>query len=316
MSLKFIDLFCGMGGFRLAFEKQGGKCVFSSEIDPYAIKTYELNYGETPSGDITKINASDIPNHDIICAGFPCQSFSIAGKRMGFEDTRGTLFFDVARIMKEKKPDFAFLENVKGLTNHDGGKTLETILSTIREIGYDCKYKVLNAADYGVPQARERWYCVCVRKGSGYDINDFEFPEPIELQKKVKDLVDLSCNDEYAVTKICKQNIETHLALKSIEVDDNTLAYEVRPSRCQFKKNGIAPTLTAKMGTGGNNIPVLVKYMRELTERECLNLMGYPDDFKYYKGSHMYKQIGNSVCVPVITLIAEKIAMMIKKKGE
>lgn len=316
MSIKFIDLFCGMGGFRIAFEKLGCECVFSSEIDPYAIKTYELNYGETPSGDITKINAVNIPNHNVICAGFPCQAFSIAGKRKGFEDTRGTLFFDVARIMKEKKPEFAFLENVKGLTNHDGGKTLEIILETIKEIGYDYKYKVLNASDYGVPQSRERWYCVCIRKDSEYKIDDFEFPEPIKLDKRIKDVVSLSRNDEYEVSDICKKNIEKHLILKSLDVTESLLAYEIRPSRCQFRNNGISPTLTAKMGTGGNNVPVLVKYMRALTERECLNIMGYPEDFRYYKGAQMYKQIGNSVCVPVISLIAKQIFDMINKKGK
>ncbi len=133
--LKFIDLFSGMGGFRLAFESVGCECVFSSEIDEHAIKTYELNYNVRPSGDITKINASDVPNHDILCAGFPCQAFSIAGKRLGFKDTRGTLFFDVARIMKEKRPVAAILENVKGLTNHDGGETLKVSLETLDEIG-------------------------------------------------------------------------------------------------------------------------------------------------------------------------------------
>ncbi|MBE5737144.1 MAG: DNA (cytosine-5-)-methyltransferase [Clostridiales bacterium] len=309
----FIDLFCGMGGFRLALEQLNCKCAFSSEIDPHAIKTYELNYNETPSGDITKINAKDIPNHNILCAGFPCQAFSIAGRRKGFEDTRGTLFFDVARIMKEKQPEVVFLENVKGLTNHDGGKTLETILYTIKSIGYDYKYKVLNALDYGLPQNRERWYCVCVNKNSKLNINDFNFPEPVKLNKSIKDLITPSKLEEYTVSETCKKHIEQYLTLKNIDINENTLAYEVRPSRCQFKNNGISPTLTAKMGTGGNNVPVLVKYMRELTERECLNIMGYPEDFKYYKGSHMYKQIGNSVCVPVISLIAENIISLMKK---
>ena len=158
MGFKFIDLFCGLGGFRIAFEKVGGKCVFSSDIDEAVQKVYENNFGEVPHGDITKIDAQDIPDHDVLCAGFPCQPFSTAGRRLGFEDTRGTMFFEVARILKEKKPTCFILENVKGLTNHDSGKTLETILNTLDEIGYDVKYSVLNAKDYNVPQNRERWY--------------------------------------------------------------------------------------------------------------------------------------------------------------
>ncbi|MBR4027130.1 MAG: DNA cytosine methyltransferase, partial [Lachnospiraceae bacterium] len=169
MGFRFIDLFCGLGGFRLAFEKAGGECVFSSDIDEAVQKTYAMNFGEVPHGDITKIEARDIPNHDILCAGFPCQPFSTAGRRLGFEDTRGTLFFEVARILKEKQPIGFILENVKGLTNHDNGHTLEVILSTLDEIGYHYKYEVLNAKNYNVPQNRERWYCVGVRKDAQID---------------------------------------------------------------------------------------------------------------------------------------------------
>src|SRR5574344_2158663 len=150
INFKFIDLFCGLGGFRIAFEKIGGQCVFSSDIDEKTQNVYKNNFGETPYGDITKISEKDIPDHDILCAGFPCQPFSTAGRRLGFEDTRGTLFFDVARILKEKKPNGFILENVKGLTNHDGGETLNIILNTLNEIGYDYKYQVLNAKNYNV----------------------------------------------------------------------------------------------------------------------------------------------------------------------
>ena len=162
--LTFIDLFAGMGGFRIAFESNNAKCVFSSEIDKWACKTYFDNFNEFPYGDITKISANDIPNFDILCAGFPCQPFSIGGHRLGFEDTRGTLFFDVARILNEKKPKAFLLENVKGITNHDNGKTLKVIENSLLELGYTIKHKVLNAKDYGIPQNRERWYCIGFRK--------------------------------------------------------------------------------------------------------------------------------------------------------
>lgn len=308
MSFNFIDLFCGLGGFRLAFEKMGGTCVFSSDIDEAVKKTYALNFGEVPSGDITKIIASDIPDHDILCAGFPCQPFSMAGRRLGFEDTRGTLFFEVARILKEKKPKAFILENVRGLVNHDGGKTLEVILNTIKEIGYDCKYEILNAKDYNVPQNRERWYCVGVRNDSGIDINKFKFPEPVELVTKLSDIIEKDIDiTDYIVTEACERNIKLHLKSKAISVDSNTLAYDIRPSRCHFITGDISNCLTAKMGTGGSNVAVVIAQNRKLTERECLRLMGFPDDYKIGNGSQAYKQIGNSVVVPVICKLAKEL---------
>ena len=162
--MTFIDLFSGMGGFRIAFESAGNKCIFSSEIDKYARETYKNNFQDYPEGDITKILSKDIPDFDILCAGFPCQPFSIAGKRLGFEDSRGTLFFEVARILKEKQPVAFLLENVRGITNHDGGNTIKVIMNTLDEIGYSCKDSVINALDYGIPQNRERWYCIGFRK--------------------------------------------------------------------------------------------------------------------------------------------------------
>ena len=160
MAYKFIDLFCGLGGFRIAFEKYGCECVFSSDIDEKVREIYQLNFGEEPAGDISKILCENIPDFDILCAGFPCQPFSIAGLRRGFEDSRGTLFFEVARILKEKQPKAFILENVKGLVSHDQGNTLQVIMNTLDELGYDAKYKIMNALDYGIPQNRERWYCV------------------------------------------------------------------------------------------------------------------------------------------------------------
>ncbi|WP_371246777.1 DNA (cytosine-5-)-methyltransferase [Mycoplasmopsis agassizii] len=312
--LKFIDLFSGLGGFRLAFEKNNCKCVFSSEIDKYAIETYKANFNETPKGDITKIDSSDIPNHDILCAGFPCQSFSIAGKRLGFNDTRGTLFFEIARILKDKKPSAFILENVKGIVNHDGGKTLDTILNIINDLGYSYQYKVLNSKDFGIPQSRERWYCIGIKNGLNVTADDFVFPTKSESKINLNQIIKSNNDPKYQITKTAKKNIDFFVNKKNIEVKNNSLAYEIRPSRCQFKLDGIAPTLTAKMGTGGNNIPVVIKQNRKLTENECLQIMGYPDGYKIKEGYQSYKQIGNSVVVPVITKLAEELVRILKIK--
>lgn len=180
----FVDLFAGLGGFRLALESFGLKCVYSSEINNRVREVYKNNFGEYPNGDITKIDAKDIPDHDILCAGFPCQAFSISGKQLGFNDTRGTLFFDVARIVKEKQPKVVFMENVKNLQSHDSGRTLQVIKTTMEELGYKFYAKVLSASDYGVPQKRERIYIVCFR-----DNIEFNFPEPEELKIHVEDVL-------------------------------------------------------------------------------------------------------------------------------
>lgn len=327
--LKFIDLFCGLGGFRIAFENQEATCVFSSEIDKWAVETYKQNFNETPSGDITKIHENDIPDHDILCAGFPCQPFSIAGKRMGFEDTRGTLFFDVARILKAKQPKAFILENVKGLVNHDEGKTLKTIEYTLKSLGYDFSYQVMNALDHGIPQNRERWYCVGFRNdlkvSFGSEIKKtlfdnffekkFSFPEKKELKLFVKDFIEEhSPLEDYRVSDIANTHIQTHLKIKNIDVSlhDLVIANEVRPSKCQFRVNGTVPCFTAKMGTGGNNVPIIVNYNRKLTEKECLKLMGFPDWYKIRKNHQQsYKQLGNSVVVSIINEFAEKIVGII-----
>lgn len=312
--LRFIDLFSGLGGFRLAFEKAGCKCVYSCDIDDAACKTYELNFKENPKGDITKVNESSIPDHDILCAGFPCQAFSIAGKRLGFNDTRGTLFFDVARILKTKKPTAFFLENVKGLTNHDKGRTLKVILKTLDEIGYEYKFKVINAMDCNVPQNRERWYCVGVRKDSCIKLSQFKFPTKKVLNHTLDKIIYSNIESKkYNCTSICKKNIKHFIKVKNVKVNNKTLAYEIRRSKCQFRSDGISPCLTAKMGTGGNNVPVVVSQMRHLTEKECLEIMGFPKSYKILPGAHAYKQIGNSVVVPVISEIAKELIRLIKR---
>lgn len=313
MKFKFIDLFCGLGGFRLAFEKIGGTCVFSSDIDEAVKKTYAINFGEIPHGDITKINTINIPDHDILCAGFPCQPFSTAGRRLGFEDTRGTLFFEVARILKEKKPKAFILENVKGLTNHDNGKTLNVIINTIKELGYNCKYKILNAKDFNVPQNRERWYCIGIKNDININIDKFKFPEPIKLCTKLSDIIEKNINtNDYTISDTCKKNIINHIEQKNIIINSSTLAYDIRPSRCHFVTGDYSNCLTAKMGTGGSNVAVIIEQNRKLTERECLKLMGFPDSYKIGKGYQAYKQIGNSVVVPIISYLANELIKICK----
>lgn len=321
----FIDLFAGIGGFRIAFEGNGCRCVFSSEIDKYASETYKENFGEYPSGDITKISTNEIPNHDILCGGFPCQPFSIGGKRLGFEDSRGTLFFQVARILKDKQPKAFLLENVRGLVNHDKGNTLETIENIIDEIGYDFKYKIMNSLDYGIPQNRDRWYCVGFRKDLNVIFDSslqentlvFNFPEKQELKFNVEDVIDKDL-EGYKATEKAMENIYLHLPQfekkKEINRERVIIANEIRPSRCSFRNDGISPCFTAKMGTGGNNIPVIVNYSRKLTEKECLKIMGFPSDFKIKPNYHQsYKQIGNSVVVHVVDLLAKEIIKVLSK---
>ncbi len=322
--MKFIDLFCGIGGFRIAFESVGANCVFSSDIDKYACETYKNNFGEFPLSDITKINEKEIPNFDILCAGFPCQPFSIGGLRKGFQDTRGTLFFDIERIIKEKRPKAFILENVKGLVNHDKGKTLNTIINKLADrvngnenlnkfkdcLNYDIHYKVINSKKFGVPQNRERIYII------GFDKQtDFKFPTG-NKEKKLTEVIDYSLESN-KISPILENNIETHLKnhKKYSEVKDleYLLAYEVRKSRSTFRFDNLSPTLTAKMGTGGNNVPVLVNQKRKLSTDECLKIQGYPKNFKIKPNySQSYKQIGNSVSVPVIKALAKEIVKFIE----
>jgi DNA (cytosine-5)-methyltransferase 1 len=315
MEFKFIDLFSGIGGFRLAFEKAGGQCVFSSEIDKNARETYYMNFKTYPSGDITKVEEKEIPDHDILCAGFPCQPFSIAGRRLGFEDTRGTLFFDVARILKAKQPKAFLLENVRGLVNHDDGNTLKSIENTLVELGYVISHKVMNAKEYGIPQNRDRWYCIGIRKNLGIKDLNFIFPEKKELSFLIDDIIEKKHMEDYKITERALFNINIHKPKfldKSGYSRNILLAYEIRPSKCGFKNDGISPCLTAKMGTGGNNIPVIVDYNRKLTERECLRIMGFPESFKIKPNNQeTYKQIGNSVVVPIIEELAKGIKKII-----
>lgn len=310
--MTFIDLFAGLGGFRLALESLGADCVYSNEWDKYAQQVYNDNYGDMPEGDITKVDESTIPDHDILCAGFPCQAFSISGKQHGFEDSRGTLFFDVARIIKCKRPKIVFMENVKNFEVHDNGRTLETVKRTMLELGYSFSYKVLNAVDYGIPQNRARIYMVCIRKDLG--VEEFIYPKPFALTKHVQDYL---LPDECIPSKLYVNRSDVYLKNVPDNICDNKpirLGYVNKG--CQGERiysiKGVAITFSAYGGgvfakTGGYLVNGKI---RRLHPRECARLMGYPDSFKIIDNDNQaYKQFGNSVVIDVLQLIAEQIGI-------
>jgi len=306
--ITFIDLFSGIGGFHLAFESVGAKCVFSAEIDKYACNTYKANFENDPFCDVSKLDPKNIPNFDILCAGFPCQPFSIAGKQKGFSDTRGTLFFDIERIIRAKQPKAFILENVKGLVSHNKGNTIKVILETLeKKLKYKVFYKVLNSKDYNVPQNRERIYII------GFKDHSIEFEFPKKLEQTV-DLSHIRDNDLEGskISELAKSHIRTHLKnhkrYEEIKSNPLLLSYEIRKSRASFRFDNLSPCLTAKMGTGGNNVPIFVDEMRKFTTRECLRIQGFPDSFWIEPNkAQSYKQIGNSISVPVVRLLAKEI---------
>ena len=311
----FIDLFAGIGGFRIALQSLGGKCVFSSEWDANAQKTYFYNFGEIPYGDITKESIKNcIPDgFDVLCAGFPCQAFSIAGYRKGFEDTRGTLFFDVAEIIKRKRPKAVFLENVKNLYTHDNGKTFAVIKATLEELGYVVYHKVMNSMEYAnVPQNRERIFIVCFDPNQVKNHHQFLFPERTELTHTIHDCIDPEINDKalfYGAKFIHYEELKRDM------VSMDTI-YQWRRQYVRENKSNVCPTLTANMGTGGHNVPlILTKYgIRKLSPKECINFQGYPKEYQFptsIANSAKYKQAGNSVVVPLVTKVCQNIISII-----
>lgn len=311
----FIDLFAGLGGFRLALESLGARCVYSNEWDSSVQKVYSENFGDIPDGDITKVNERDIPDHDILCAGFPCQAFSISGKQRGFEDSRGTLFFDVARIVKEKKPKIVFMENVKNFATHDNGKTLKVVQETMEELGYVFYQHVLNSVDYGVPQNRERIYMVCFRKNVAK--KNFKFPTAFKLTRHLEDFL---LKDSLATENLYVDRPDIYYN----DVKDNI--YSDKPIRLGtvnkggqgeriYSTKGIAITFSAYGGgvfakTGGYLVD---GKPRKLHPRECARLMGYPDTYKISdKANQAYRQFGNSVVVDVIQYIGVEIGKAVE----
>jgi DNA (cytosine-5)-methyltransferase 1 len=317
--MKFIDLFAGIGGFRIALENSKNTCVFSSEWDKYAQLTYKYNFKETPYGDITQINEHDIPDHDILCGGFPCQAFSVSGKQAGFTDIRGTLFFDIARIVKLKQPKVLFLENVKNLFRHDNGNTLKTVISVLEDINYNTFIKVLDSSHFGVPQHRERIFMVSFHKD--LKINDFEFPKPTFEQIILEDILEKDVN--LSRFKINRKDI--HLDLDKIKIPyDLFSTKQLKPIRIGtiskggqgeriYSSKGHAITLSAYGGgvAGKTGAYFIDGIIRQLTPRECLRVQGFPEAFNFPEEisvSQNYKMCGNSVSVPVVKKIYESIS--------
>ena len=306
-SFRFIDLFAGIGGIRLGFEYAGGHCVFSSEYDEDACTTYEANFNEYPSGDITKIDARDIPDFDILLAGFPCQAFSIIGKKEGFaNETCGTLFFEIERILGEKRPPAFLLENVRNLTAHDGGNTFKTILQHLEELGYHVHAKVLNALDYGVPQKRERIFIV----GFLDDVK-FHFPDPVpvEQRKSLADILETEVDSKYYVKDTIR--ISRLERLKDKDYPKPYISHE-------NMAGSITPhPYSSALRAGASANYILINDERRPTEREMLRLQGFPDTYKIVLPySKVKKQCGNSVAVPVIKAIATNMIVALRNFSE
>ena len=327
-SFTFIDLFAGIGGFRLAMQANGGECVFSSEWDDAAKQTYYENYGEVPFGDITKDETKAlIPEHfDVLCAGFPCQAFSIAGYRKGFDDVRGTLFFDVADILEKHHPKAFYLENVKNLKSHDEGRTFSKIMDILQNrLGYVVDSKVMNPCEYAnVPQNRERIFIIgfdpkqVVIPSEYFEDNvfHFSFPDKTKLTKTIHSIIDDSVEDDKLFYK------QGHIyfdRMKDVITNPDTV-YQWRRVYIRENKNGVCPTLTANMGEGGHNVPIVKtsKGIRKFTPEECLSFQGFPvsKGFRYPQTiaqSKKYKQAGNSVTEPLIEKVTEKIIQFVKE---
>lgn len=313
-SFAFIDLFAGIGGFRIVLEKAGGTCVFSSEWNQNSKDVYLKNFGEFPHDDITKIAEIDIPEHDVLCAGFPCQAFSVSGKRLGFKDTRGTLFFDVVRIAKYHQPSVLFLENVKNLANHDNGKTLKTILKVLDEIGYTPFIDILRSSDFGVPQARERIYIVAFRKD--LCIESLVFPNPLRKTKVVKDILE----SEIAIPLSCYIN-RKDIAFSRDETEVSDKRKPLQIGRINHGGQGeriysiyaAGITLSAYGGGAASKTGAYLvgKRIRKLTPRECARMQGFPESFKLPNSKNIaYKQFGDSVSIPVLKMIFANILMV------
>ena len=308
LSYKFIDLFAGVGGIRLGFEKvfqDKSSFVFASEIDKFAQTTYTHNYNHLPSGDITKIEPKEILPFDILLAGFPCQPFSNAGLKKGFEDTRGTLFFDIARIVKHHKPQVLFLENVKGFRNHDKGNTFRVVKETLEDLGYKVFADVLNAKHFGVPQNRERIYIIAFLDHS----IEFTFPKKLEQSVKLGNILEEKVDDKYTISD--KLWAGHQRRKKEHKAKGNGFGY------CMFNEESeYTSTISARYYKDGSEILIEQKDKnpRKLSPREAGRLQGFPDDFEIVvSDTQAYKQFGNSVAVPVIEALAKEIFKKLEK---
>lgn len=302
--MKIGGLFAGIGGIELGFKEAGFKTSWANEIDKNASITYRHNHSHTLyEKDLRQLVASEVQAMDILTGGFPCQAFSIAGHQKGFEDDRGNVFFEILRFIDQHSPKIVFLENVKNLVSHDNGNTFTRVKQELSKRGYFIKSQVLNSKDYGIPQNRERIYIVAFRDEG--DFNNFSFPKPIPLTRKITDLLEEDVDEKYYYT-----HTKYYEQLKK-EMTNTETVYQWRRQYVRENKSNLCPTLTANMGTGGHNVPLILdkKGIRKLTPRECARFQGYSDDFilPNLPNSALYKQIGNSVSVPVIAAIAKQI---------
>lgn len=315
-TFEFIDLFAGIGGFRIALQNVGGKCVYTSEWNVDSQITYRANFGEVPFGDITKERTKNyIPdNFDVLCAGFPCQAFSIAVNRKGFQDTRGTLFFDLQKIIETKRPKVVFLENVKNLVSHDKGNTFKVILEILeKKLGYKPYTKILNSATHAnVPQNRERIFIVAFDKEQVLNHGDFRFPEPIPLTNTIHNILE---KGKQADNLYFKKDHQYYPELEKTMTSKDTI-YQWRRVYVRENKSNVCPTLTANMGTGGHNVPLILDDygIRKLTPKECFAFQGYPMDqyiLPNVSNSKLYMQAGNSVTTTLIERIANQILQVL-----
>ncbi|MDN6294695.1 MAG: DNA cytosine methyltransferase [Lactococcus lactis] len=303
--LKFIDLFAGIGGTRLAFEDENTECLFSSEWDKFAVQTYEANFGNTPEGDITEIDAQDIPSHDILLGGFPCQPFSSIGKREGFKDvTQGTLFFDILRVLEEHKPSMFLLENVPGILTIDGGKSMQTIMGALDELGYEVQYRLLNAANFGLPQRRRRVYFVGFLK----ELNvDFEYPKPTVTKDNYTPIGSILEGDVpgYTISKHLQENyLFKHDDGKPQIVDKNSTEVGNTLVATYHKIQRLTGTFVKGGETG----------LRLLTRNECKALQGFPKNFELpVSRTQAYRQLGNAVPVTVVKAIADNMKQALRR---
>lgn len=322
--LRCASFFAGVGGIDKGFEKtKYFKTIYANEFDPYPVMTFEKNFKiKVDCRDIHNVKSYEIPDFDVMLAGFPCQAFSIAGYRKGFSDEkgRGTLFFELVRIIKDKQPQIVFLENVKNLVSHDNGNTFRVILKELEKEHYFVKKDVLNAMEYGnVPQNRERIYIVAFKDKEVY--KNFEFPMPVKLTKKLSDIIDFDekVDEKYYYTE-GKYKGDMYKKLTEA-IDDDKAIYQWRRKYVRKNKSGVVPTLTANQGEGGHNVCIVkTNYgIRKMTPHECFNAQGFPKNFRLPENmsdGRLYKQAGNSVCVSVIWRIAENIKKACIESGK
>jgi DNA (cytosine-5)-methyltransferase 1 len=319
---RFIDLFAGIGGFHLALNSFGAECVFASEWDKYASETYLQNFGIQPFGDITTIKEDDIPKHDILCGGFPCQAFSVSGKQKGFDDIRGTLFFDIVRIAEYHKPKVLFLENVRNLVRHDNGNTLNVIVKTLEKLKYKVYFKTLNASNYGLPQNRERVYFVCFR--DDIDSSAFKFPAAVNEYVSLNDFLEINPKNAKIIER---DDIDIYKIYSPEKTASNEIQLLNKPIQVGkvnkggqgeriYHPLGHAITLSAYGGGVGSKtgLYLIDGIIRKLSPRECARIQGFPEDFILNeKDTQSYKQFGNSVAINVLQHILFNISTVLNQ---